>query len=359
MKQKLIILFCLSILTTKAQDISGGIDLGASYTNFTDSDSLEINPSFSPVLGFTVNRLIVPKLYLTVSPSFTLRNGLVISPSKRFRSVYLDWRLGLKYKLYSTLSLESGLVVSQFLSGRVESGFISSTLSGVLQNQITPYIGTSFVFNKYTLNARYHIPLIVYSSNFFSGINQFNYGDLTLTIPITGKGKNDETSISKKEQKTIAAENIKELKNGILLIALCSSETKQVKDKEVDNVLVSSFEKHYTFSRYFVVDESSIDSLITTGKISVYDNYPFLSKQTIDLTSLSWFYTTVGKNTLNNSDNKEVFEINGIFIYDAKKEKLKSPFPFYMPVTGGSIEESVKSLNSELDKFYYQTVFGM
>jgi hypothetical protein len=358
MKKKCIFIALLFLQSMVfAQEYSGGIDAGLSYTNLNDSDSLTINPSFSPTIGFSINRSLQSKWYLTVGSMFTLRNGMVLTPNRKFRSLYLDWRLSLRYKPLSILYVEAGAVAAQFLNGRVESGFTSRTLSGEFKNQISPFVGVSVEVNNYLLNAKYYIPRVIVNAGSFSPVNQFSYAELSITIPISSKKSNSESE-EKKANIEEAKQHINELKNGILLVVLSSGETKQVKDKELDNLIVKAFQSNYSFSRYFVVDEADIDALISTGKISVYESYPYLVKQTIDLTNLTWYYAKTGKNTLEKPANNEVFEVNGIFIYDSSKQKLKYPFPFYMQYTGTNVDTAVKSINAEFDRYYYQTVFG-
>ncbi|MFP5471181.1 MAG: hypothetical protein ACLGGV_06265 [Bacteroidia bacterium] len=355
MRKYFIILFFLSSVNSYSQVYFGGIDVGGSYNKFNDSDSLSFNPAFSPTFGFTINKNLKPKLYGTVSVNFTQRNGTVISPNQKYKSFFVDWRLSLKYKPTTKFYLEAGAVAEQFLGGKIIRSQSKSTLDGILNNQVNPFFGASFDVNSYMINAKFYVPRVLVNAGSFNPVNQFKYADLTVTIPI--KSKKDKEQKEKDDKSEIQAqENIKELKSGILLIAL--PESKAVKDKELGSLLASAFEKNYNFSRYFIIDESSIDSLVKTGKIDVYEAYPFLAKQTIDLTNITWYYATVGKTSVADGDTSESYNINGIFMYNKNKRQLKAPFPFYMAISGNNVDASVKSLNADLERYYYQTVFG-
>lgn len=356
MKKLLIIFSFFNSLHAISQIYSGGIDIGGSYTNFNDKDTLSLNASFSPTIGFSLYKNLKPKWYFGVSAGFTQRNGVSISPSLKYKTLYLDWRADLKYKFSTKAYLIGGLVIQQKLNANLVKSQSKTSLDGIVNHQTNPFMGLAIDVNKYTANFRFYIPRVLYNKSPFNIVNQYKYAEVSVTFPI--KSKLDEEEKTKIESDKLKSEaDIKALKSGILLVALPQSNT--VKDKELGTLLAKAFEKNYNFSKYFIVDETDIDSLIKTGKISVYESYPFLAKQQLDLTNLSWYYIDAGKTSIIDEKNKETYEIKGVSIYDKDKQQLKDPFPFYMPISGNNVDASIKSLNAELDKYYYQIVFKM
>lgn len=357
MKRSLIIyilVFFVHHSNAQEKDFFGGIELGLSTTKL-NLDSLTTRATVSPVLGVSFQKQFVPKLYGGISLIYTQKNANVISPSVKYQLNFLDWRLSLQYKIQPKLYLETGAVLSQLIEGRAKYSNDSVVAQNdLLLHQINPYVGMRFKVNANTISAKYYIPTILYKNEFISSRNQFSYAEISLNIPF--QTKNKEKLKVEEENAKVAKQLIKDLKSGVLLVILSGAESKNVKDRELDQRLVDAF-KSYNFSKYFIVDASDIDALRETNKIEVYEDYPFTEKQPINLENFSWFILKSGKNSI--KDNLETYKLNAMEILTSDGEKIPNPFPNYVNYSEGSIGEAVQSLNAQLERFYYEASFGL
>ena len=114
-----IFIYLLTVHSVKAQEegFFGGIEAGLSTTKI-NIDTLSTKFSFSPLIGFSFQKQIVPKLYIGLATTFTQKNATISSPSLKYQLNYLDWKLSLQYKLSPSLFIEGGAAVSQFIGGR-------------------------------------------------------------------------------------------------------------------------------------------------------------------------------------------------------------------------------------------------
>ena len=162
----------------------------------------------------------------------------------------------------------------------------------VFFSQTNPYFGLRYKLKENLISIKYYLPKVLTSAGSLSSLNQFSYGEISLKIPFKS---NSADKIEKEEKSDEEAfKEVQALKSGILLVVLSGSSSKDVKDRVADQLIVEAF-KSYSFSKFFIVDDSDIDSLRRTNRIAVYENYPFVEKQTINLENFTWFTINAGK----------------------------------------------------------------
>lgn len=361
MKKLIFILFTIFLsfgLRAQEGDYFGGAEIGVSSTKL-NLDSLSPGFAFSPLIGFSFQKQLVPKLYLGLSTIFTRKGAVINSPSLKYQLSFIDWRFSLQYRIKPNLFLEGGAALSQFIGGRIKktSGDPIDQKDN-FSHQTNPYLGLRYKIKENIISAKYYLPNLLLSSGIFSSKNQFSYGEVSISIPF--KKSKKERGDKEKEDLEQAKKEIKELKSGILLVALSGSSSKEVQDRELDYLLVEAF-KEYSFSKYFIVDLDDLDSLRKTNRIGVFEDYPFTEKQKINLENFTWFVAKAGKTSINqNSEqNTESYNMNALIISNSEEEKLSNPFPYFVNYSEGSLPKAITSLNAQLERFYYEANFGL
>ena len=340
-------------------DIQGGIDVGLSSTKLF-IDSLDTKRTVMPLLGFSFQKQLIPKLYFGFSSVFTQKNSNSISPSLKYKLNFIDWRLSLMFKPTLNLYLEAGGAISQFLNGKVKySNGDEFNQNDEFLNQINPFLGLKYKVNGYGFNVKYYLPNVLTNLNSFAQTNQFSYAEISINIPFDKLVKDEEVNAKEVQDENQAKKDINALKSGILLVALSGTSSKEVTDNEIDRRLVEAM-KHYGFSKFFIVDKSDIKMLRNTNKIAVYESYPFTEKQTISLENFEWFVLEAGKTEVYEGENsEETFNTNALVIFNKKGDRLKPPFPYFVNFSKNNLDAAVKSLNSNLERYYYEASFGM
>lgn len=351
-------LFIGGQLKAQEEGFFGGFDLGVSLTHL-NIDSSNLKSNVSPLIGFSFQKRFVGKLYGGIGLSFTQKNSTSLSPSFKYRLNFIDWKASVQYRIHPNFFLEGGAAISQFIGGKIK--YSNDSIIDQKENfthQVNPYVGLKYHQKKYTLSVKYYTPYIISPTDKFSKLNQFSYGEFSINIPFSSKV--EEGGIKEDVDKVKAEKSIKELKSGILLIALSGSSTKKTEDVEVDKLISEAF-KNYTFSKYFIVDKKDLDQLRSTNEIEVYENYPFVEKQNINLENFSWYIAEGGKQVINlGSDEKsESYKLKSIVIYDNEGVRLPSPFPSFVNYSKSTISKSIEVLNVNLERYYYQSSFGL
>ncbi len=402
----LILLYLLPVTHVRGQagrkrtfpyDYGYGFTGGFTYSDFR-GDSTGYRGTAMPYGGGFVSMAIIKQLKISASFLYTVKGVDLDSPYRRFRYNFVSTEIITCLRLFDFLLINAGYNHNFESSSRVVM-LNGNNPSGIERSDIKGFgsygqwvVGGTIRFNpSVALIFLYGIP------QQGTPLTHVRMGvQLNLRNRVEGKPKQD-----KQLNQNLAAEQVKALREGILLVRLPSMqhtihlmEERGMVDKalelkhktEKENLLLRNAFSKYSFSRvFFFYDYHS--NQVRSGEIDaiVFDKH--LNPVSADLLNGNIFTAEFGlyespersyhikhdfqylKENKISPDSSAAwiqygdkgFGIGGIVIMDQQFKPLDKPFPVFTPITNRTIfpsdtklERSVVKLNEELFRMFYR-----
>lgn len=340
-----------------------GINYGINLTKF-HSDTVNFSYAARPALGGFMNCKIYKKAWLKSSIQYSLKGSTAISPFLKIVNTSIDFNIIPQFKLYDGFFIQSGISYSNSLNskkitlnGNSRNG-VEKTLIAKPPSEINGIVGVEFrLHNNLNIAFNYFVPL---------SQNQTNNFQITLNYCLNNKESKKQNII--RQKKRVAEEQIKNLKNGTLLVRLKTSEpkinalikmgdleeaSKIKKAQDIENKkIVAAFKNNFNFCKtvfffsnnsdnvrkgncenIFLNDSLIIDEFkfVDTSKSIFIAEFGTIEQDTLKHLSI-YSYEPDGDWSVKKVSNYyggPDFGFDALIIRDKNFVQLSKPFPYY------------------------------
>jgi|AntAceMinimDraft_9_1070365.scaffolds.fasta_scaffold35540_2 hypothetical protein len=381
----------------KNKNLYCGIKLGINHSKFRN-EIPDLNYGTRPLLGLYAKYRIVKQLYIKSSAAYSFKNSKSARPYLNFENQYFDFNFTPQFQIIKDIFVHAGISYSYLIAAN-QIVFDGDNCNGVSRinnegfySETSIATGIEFKLQKYlNFELNYYIPT---SKN-----NTKNF-QLTLDILLNKKEPKKETfkQILRRKSK----EQIKQLKNGTLLIRLKTFEKsiealrksgkkisaeKFKRQQKFKNIkLISAFKKHFNFSKFVFFYSNNSKDVLNKNYKNIFLNDSLIIDNSIKIdTANSIFiadFTTVEQDTtkyfssyrFDRNDNgaykknKNYYGgpnlgLYALIIKDENSFQLSKPFPYYIRASHFPLKKRPKQtllpsqlLQKQIERSYNKTV---
>lgn len=344
---------------------------GADISNIIDKNYSPLGSSFGfPFGGLSFDYQMRDLISIETGVNFSIWGSNFNEPTILQKFSYLNVPLKVKFRLWDFIDLSAGVQASILVdrSQKTSTGSKISNnkvpITSINDFTIMPTIGFEFPISKQVKTGIYYM----------LSVNKFDKGyRFSVLRPNISVRLNDFF----KEKKTlprVAISQIKDLKNGVLLVRLQTrqsqidglieqgfiKEAKQViKEQEQKNkAIIKAFERSFNFAPvYFFYSESS--EKVKKGELQgIFLNSELEIQPGLKITNENYFIAEMGNIWFKNYNSF----FDGIVVMDKHFKQLDDPFPYYVrsyeSLSGVGLDRTyndiIETLNKKLENFYIQ-----
>jgi len=329
------------------------------------NDSLGSKAATLPFIYADLDKKLSSSFGTFLSAGYSLKGSSIESPNSKYRFHYIDLQLAAYYNMTQNFAFETGFAPSfvyksYFLKG-IDS--VVNLPKAGFSPEFDIFTGLTFKFQgDASVGFRYYFP--IYNSS-------FNNFQICIKIPIYC---NTSTPATKTDENQ-SINQINELKNGVLLVRLKTSENaikyleQQGKYEEAEQLfqqqkinnleIINAFKQHFTFCPVYFFFNNQSQKILNSDFENVFLTENLSIDSSIKLINPVYYFAEF--DILETSDEASGGTgIEALIIKDKNLKQLSKPFPFYvrkneLMMGTRNIRSVVIMLNFNLEQ-YYNTV---
>jgi len=343
------------------ENVSPAIITGVNISKL-QNDSLDCTAATQPFIFLGLSKPLSSSLGIEFSGGYSLKGSNVLLPYSRYRFQYLDFQAGANYYISPSLSFQAGItpsfvIKSRFIVGTDSTIFLPKTN---FYNEWEAFAGLNFRFQGNSgIGLKYFFPLKDAS---------FHNIQLYLSIPLnTGTKKTNE-----KENTDQSKKQILELKNGVLIVRLKTSEnaikyliengkteeaeTMKQQQADMNREIINSFRQRFSFCPVYFFFSSQTDAALKGQFNGILLNEKLEIDTSIKIINPIYYFAEF--DYLESDDESSTGTgIEALIVKDMNMKQLSRPFPFFvrkneLMMGTRNIGQVVTLLNYNLQQYY-------
>jgi hypothetical protein len=356
-----------------------GIAAGINYCKFRN-DSLDFDFNTKPAIGIFGKRMLNKNFNIKISVIYSVKGSTSNSPYIKLEKRYLDLNFVPQLRIANDFYLNVGISYSNILSSKqvIQDG---NRWNGVKKLNYNGFDSEVNLVSGLELKLQKRLSL---EFSYFIPCSKSNNQNFQLTLNFYLNNKSQKPGITKNTNREISKYQIRQLKEGTLLVRLKTSEDKidalsdkdkykkgdtikNIQDAENKKIIIA-FKKKFTFcyvaffyanysknilerrfGNVFLNENLEIDNSIvidtaksiftaefgalTKDSIKYFSHYGYEPNKSWNQKQMNAFYTSSFGT-----------DILAIFVMDEKFNHLKNPFPYYSRNSYYSINENTEQV---------------